>query len=173
MYFFIFVGSRFNTYLNTKEAQLQKTLIINTFAPILYCYFLITAKENYTKALQSINKTHILESDLNLSENLTFSTLYKNITLSYQTTLIFSPVSLVVQNRVMMLHLANLFSTFAMNMPPNDNTIPCSTIVLLVSSHTTFISIKLSSLNIILDVYNLTFLLVRFFKYIILRHVII
>ena len=77
MYFFIFVGSRFNTYLNTKETQLQKTLIINTFAPILYCYFLITAKENYTKALQSINKTHILESDLNLSENLIFSTLYK------------------------------------------------------------------------------------------------
>lgn len=164
MYFFIFVGFKFNTYLNTKETQLQKTLIINTFSPILYCYLFITAKENYTKALQSINKTHVLKSDLNFSESLIFSTLYKNITLSYQTTLICSPVSLVVQNRVMMLHLANLFSTFDMNMPPNDNNIPCSTTVLLVASHTTFISIKLSSLNIILEVYNLTFLLVRFIQ---------
>jgi hypothetical protein len=39
MYFFIFVGSRFNTYLNTKETQLQKTLIINTFAPIYIVNF--------------------------------------------------------------------------------------------------------------------------------------
>lgn len=75
MYFFMFAGFMFHTYLNTKETHLQKTLLINTFSQILYCDFLITAKENCTKALQNINKAHIMESDLIFSESLIFSTL--------------------------------------------------------------------------------------------------